>query len=167
MLITIYCDGYFYIIYSFYSYSCTNTRFQEMEILLLRIQKLILIFVCLMYVLFIYRILFYIVILVQFINYPEAQSILLSMLSFMYLIYLVKFEPLQSPFEFFQIIYRPLLIMIITCKRNRNDNLNNKKDTILIINKNLQYLIIKKMNNISIFFLIGFNILNAESQILI
>ncbi|CAD8195876.1 unnamed protein product [Paramecium pentaurelia] len=62
----------------------------------------------------IYRTLFYILIIVQFINYPEAQSILLSMLSFLHLIYLVKFQPLLSPFELSKLICRELLIMITT-----------------------------------------------------
>ncbi|CAD8213218.1 unnamed protein product [Paramecium pentaurelia] len=45
-------------------------------------------------------ILFYILIVVQFINYREAQSILLSMLSFMYLIFLVKFKLLHIHLSF-------------------------------------------------------------------
>ncbi|CAD8202371.1 unnamed protein product [Paramecium pentaurelia] len=48
----------------------------------------------------IYRILLQIVIIEEFINYPEAQSILLSMLSYMYLIYLLKFKPLQLHLKF-------------------------------------------------------------------
>ncbi|CAK69618.1 unnamed protein product (macronuclear) [Paramecium tetraurelia] len=62
----------------------------------------------------IYRVLFYIMIIVQLMNYPEAQSILLSMLSFFYLIYLIKFKPLQSQFELLKLIFRELLVMLIT-----------------------------------------------------
>ncbi|CAD8156917.1 unnamed protein product [Paramecium octaurelia] len=62
----------------------------------------------------IYRVLFYIMIIVQLMNYPEAQSILLSMLSFFYLIYLIKYKPLQSQYELRKLICRELLVMLIT-----------------------------------------------------
>ncbi|CAD8157761.1 unnamed protein product [Paramecium pentaurelia] len=61
-----------------------------------------------------YRILFYIFIIVEFINYPEAQSILLSIQSMLFLVYLIRFKPLKSLFELSKLILREFLLMIIS-----------------------------------------------------
>ncbi|CAD8101523.1 unnamed protein product [Paramecium sonneborni] len=60
------------------------------------------------------RIQFYITIIVEFMNYPEVQSILLSMLSFYFLIFIIKFKPLKSKYEFFKQIFKELFLMLIT-----------------------------------------------------
>ncbi|CAD8102878.1 unnamed protein product [Paramecium sonneborni] len=62
----------------------------------------------------IYRILFYILIIVKLIDYPEAQSILLSMQSFFFLIYLIKFKPQKCVFEMIKLMCREFLLIIIT-----------------------------------------------------
>ncbi|CAD8129151.1 unnamed protein product [Paramecium sonneborni] len=62
----------------------------------------------------IFRTLFYILIIVKLINFPEAQSILLSTQSFLFMIYLIKFKPLKSVYELSKLICRELLLMIIT-----------------------------------------------------
>ncbi|CAD8154790.1 unnamed protein product [Paramecium octaurelia] len=62
----------------------------------------------------IYRIIIYIFIIVKFIDYPQVQSLLLSMQSFFYLIYLIKFAPLQSPYDLTKLKYREFFFMLIT-----------------------------------------------------
>ncbi|CAD8101520.1 unnamed protein product [Paramecium sonneborni] len=61
----------------------------------------------------IYRILFYILIIVKLIDYPEAQSILLSIQSFLFLTYLIKFKPQKCVFEMVKLICREFLLIII------------------------------------------------------
>ncbi|CAK76405.1 unnamed protein product (macronuclear) [Paramecium tetraurelia] len=61
-----------------------------------------------------YRIIVYIFIIVKFIDYPQVQSLLLSMQSFFYLIYLIKFAPLQSPYDLNKLKYREFFFMLIT-----------------------------------------------------
>ncbi|CAD8106491.1 unnamed protein product [Paramecium sonneborni] len=60
------------------------------------------------------RIQFYIAIIVWFMNYPEVQSILLSMLSFYSLIFIIKFKPLKSRYDFSKLIFKELFLMLIT-----------------------------------------------------
>ncbi|CAD8149832.1 unnamed protein product [Paramecium octaurelia] len=62
----------------------------------------------------IYKILFFIFIITELINYPEAQSILLSMKSLFFLIYLIKFKPLKSFFELTKLVCKEFIFMIIS-----------------------------------------------------
>ncbi|CAD8104762.1 unnamed protein product [Paramecium sonneborni] len=62
----------------------------------------------------IYRIFSYIFTIVKLRNYPEAQSILLSIQSLLFFIYMIKFKPLKSPFELYKLICREFLLMIIS-----------------------------------------------------
>ncbi|CAD8109131.1 unnamed protein product [Paramecium sonneborni] len=62
----------------------------------------------------IYRILCYIFIIVKLRDYPEAQSILLSIQSLLFLIYMIKFKPLKSLFELSKLICREFLLTIIS-----------------------------------------------------
>ncbi|CAD8093432.1 unnamed protein product [Paramecium sonneborni] len=62
----------------------------------------------------IYKIMIYIFLIVEAINYPEIQSILLSMSSVFYLGYLFKFKPLQSQYEYIKLILREILFALIT-----------------------------------------------------
>ncbi|CAD8196471.1 unnamed protein product [Paramecium octaurelia] len=62
----------------------------------------------------IYKIIFYIFIITELINYPEAQSILLSMQSLFFLIYLIRFKPLKSFLELTKLICKEFVFMIIS-----------------------------------------------------
>ncbi|CAD8131349.1 unnamed protein product [Paramecium sonneborni] len=62
----------------------------------------------------IYRTVYYITIIVELIQYPEAQSILLSMQSLFYLIYLIYFRPLISNFYLAKLLCREVVFLIIT-----------------------------------------------------
>ncbi|CAD8132525.1 unnamed protein product [Paramecium octaurelia] len=62
----------------------------------------------------IYRIMFYIVTIVVALDYPQVQSILLSMFSIFYLSYLLKYKPLQSMYEYAKLISREFFFIIIT-----------------------------------------------------
>ncbi|CAD8151592.1 unnamed protein product [Paramecium pentaurelia] len=62
----------------------------------------------------IFRVIFFILIIVKLINYPEAQSILISMQSTFFGIYLIRFQPLKSKFELSKIIFKEFLLMLIT-----------------------------------------------------
>ncbi|CAD8166678.1 unnamed protein product [Paramecium octaurelia] len=62
----------------------------------------------------IYKILFYIFIITKLINYPEAQSILLSMQSLFFLIYIIRFKPLKSVFELTKLVCKEFVFMIIS-----------------------------------------------------
>ncbi|CAD8094674.1 unnamed protein product [Paramecium primaurelia] len=62
----------------------------------------------------IYRTVFYITIIVEFIRYPEAQSILLSMQSLFYLIYLIFFRPIKSNFDLIKLLFREVIFLLIT-----------------------------------------------------
>ncbi|CAD8119567.1 unnamed protein product [Paramecium sonneborni] len=62
----------------------------------------------------IYKTIFYITIIVKFIEYPEAQSVLLSMQSLFYLIYLIHFRPIMSNFELAKLFCREIVFLIMT-----------------------------------------------------
>ncbi|CAD8097693.1 unnamed protein product [Paramecium sonneborni] len=62
----------------------------------------------------IFRIISYITIIVKLIKFPEAQSILLSMQSLFYLIYLIIFRPIQSNYDLAKLICREIILFIIT-----------------------------------------------------
>ncbi|CAD8208385.1 unnamed protein product [Paramecium octaurelia] len=62
----------------------------------------------------IFRTVSYIAIIVEFIRYPEAQSILLSMQSFFYLLYLIFFRPIKSNLDLIKLLCREGLLLIIT-----------------------------------------------------
>ncbi|CAD8103015.1 unnamed protein product [Paramecium primaurelia] len=63
----------------------------------------------------IFRVKFYIFVIVTCINYPEIQSILLSMQSLCFLIYLYKFRPLTSNFDLVKLMIRESFLMAIFC----------------------------------------------------
>lgn len=48
-------------------------------------------------------------------SYPEIQSILLSMQSLCYLIYLYKFRPMTSSFDLIKLMIRESFLMAIFC----------------------------------------------------
>ncbi|CAD8188506.1 unnamed protein product [Paramecium octaurelia] len=58
---------------------------------------------------------FYIFVIVICMNYPEIQSILLSMQSLCYLIYLFKFRPITSNFDLVKLMIRESFLMAIFC----------------------------------------------------
>ncbi|CAD8155329.1 unnamed protein product [Paramecium pentaurelia] len=60
------------------------------------------------------RVIFYIFNIVAFIDYPELQSILLSMSSAIYLIYLIQNNPLRSQYDFIKLIFKETFLLIIT-----------------------------------------------------
>ncbi|CAD8128680.1 unnamed protein product [Paramecium sonneborni] len=62
----------------------------------------------------IYRIMFYIFTIVVALNYPQVQSILLSMSSFFYLSYILKFKPIQSNYEYAKLMSREFFFILIT-----------------------------------------------------
>ncbi|CAD8072797.1 unnamed protein product [Paramecium sonneborni] len=62
----------------------------------------------------IYKIMIYIFVIVKAINYPEVQSIILSMSSIFYLGYLLKFKPIQSKYEYIKLIFREILFALTT-----------------------------------------------------
>ncbi|CAD8059006.1 unnamed protein product [Paramecium sonneborni] len=61
-----------------------------------------------------YKIFSYIFIIVKLRDIPEAQSILLSIQSLLFFIYMIKFKPLKSLFELSKLICREFLLMIIS-----------------------------------------------------
>ncbi|CAK77967.1 unnamed protein product (macronuclear) [Paramecium tetraurelia] len=62
----------------------------------------------------IYRSACYIIIITIFIEYPQAQSVLLSMQSFFYLHYLILVKPIKSNYEIAKLICREVILLIIT-----------------------------------------------------
>ncbi|CAD8198825.1 unnamed protein product [Paramecium pentaurelia] len=62
----------------------------------------------------IYRTALYIIIITKFMKYPEAQSVLLSMQSLFYSIYLIHFRPIKSKFELAKLICREVTLLINT-----------------------------------------------------
>ncbi|CAD8095623.1 unnamed protein product [Paramecium sonneborni] len=62
----------------------------------------------------IYKTMFYIFIIVEAFEYPQIQSILLSMSSLFNLGYILKFRPLKSKYEYSKIISREFLFALIT-----------------------------------------------------